>query len=450
MSDSIAITSSPAATIPDLPLFRVARKGGMALGIKLSGACIALAMQIVLTRALGHTGYGEFAYAYGWLLLLLMFAQGGFSIAALRYAAEYRARREGSLLTGFLKRSSQIVLLESVVLALLMAACASAWCDPGSKTSLYNLLIASAALPVFSQLGLHCSIIRGLGHAIQSMLCSLIYPLLFVAAMLTAAAIFPIKLSASRALQLTLGAASCACLIVFLLQRRHERNLDLGRQRSFRTREWFGTASQLMCASSLIYLHSRTGVVITGLLLDARAAGTYALAERVSDAACLGVNAVTVLAAPAFATMYAQGRRMELQRYARLAAWGATAAMLTAVPPLVLFGKPILRLFGPDFVTGYPVLLVLLAGAAANAISGSAGLLLDMTGNHRLNTMAALVSLCINLTLSFLLTPRYGILGAAVANAISFAFWNCSVLLLARWQLAIWPNVGRLASCSVF
>ena len=76
-----------------------------------------------------------------------------------------------------------------------------------------------------------------------------------------------------------------------------------------------------MFATSLVYLHSRTGVVISGMLLNSGAAGTYALMERITDAAGLGLTAINVLAAPTFAGLHAQGRKAELQTYARLAAW---------------------------------------------------------------------------------------------------------------------------------
>ena len=97
MLESFPATSTPAAALPRLPVIRFARKGITAIGIRLTGAGLALALQVSLARVLGQSGYGQYAYAVAWLQLMLIFAQGGFSTAALRYVAEYRARQQPAL-----------------------------------------------------------------------------------------------------------------------------------------------------------------------------------------------------------------------------------------------------------------------------------------------------------------------------------------------------------------
>src|SRR5690349_21176647 len=57
---------TPAVQLPGLSTARLARKGGIALCIKLSTAAIALVTQVVLARSLGYSRYGDFAYAFGW------------------------------------------------------------------------------------------------------------------------------------------------------------------------------------------------------------------------------------------------------------------------------------------------------------------------------------------------------------------------------------------------
>jgi O-antigen/teichoic acid export membrane protein len=445
MSESFAVASAPGPARSELPLVRIARKGGLALSIRIAGAGVAFVTQMALARLLGHAGYGEFAYTFGWLQLMLVFAQGGFSTAALRFVAEYRVRRQSPELRGFLTRSSQIALVESAVIAVLLAGCAAAWSHSESQHTLHNFLIASAALPALSQIILHSAIVRGFGHIIPSMACGLVQPLVFVTLLITAACFLRGGLASTDALLLMFAAALCALAIIVSMRRRYERDLKLGSQCAFRTNEWARTATQMMFATSLVYLHSRTGVVISGMLLNPGAAGTYALMERITDAAGLGLTAINVLAAPTFAGMHVQGRKAELQTYARLAAWGATGFTLAVAVPLVFFGMPLLRMFGDKFVPGYPVLLVLLAGAVVNAITGTSSLLLAMTGNHRLNTVIALASTSVNLTLSFCLTPIYGIVGTAVAYLASLVVWNASVLLLVRRRLGIWSSVGRIA-----
>jgi O-antigen/teichoic acid export membrane protein len=438
--------------VPDTPVFRAARKGAAAIGIKLIGAGVVLGLQVLLARLLGPVGYGEYAFAFGWLQVLLVFAQGGFSTAALRFVGEYRAQEQAGLLNGFMRFATRTALSESIVIAVCAAMIAVLF-DTSNDRTLLNFVIACAALPALSQFLLHSTFIRGFGEAIASMLVGLIHPVLLTLVLLTF--IWPLSagISSTMALSLNLGVAMCALAIVIGVQRHFMRTHELDPRNApleRRNREWFTTATQMMFASGMFYLHARTGVVITGLLLDATSAGTYALVERIADSACLGLMAVNLLAGPSFAALYAQGRQLQLQRYARLAAIGATAVMLISVVPIAFMGRQILGLFGEEFVAGYSALLVLLIAAAVSAMTGSAVLLLGMTGEHRANTVLSIGGVGVNLLLSLLLIPRFGLLGTAMANATSLIAWNLALVWYARKRLGIWTNVGRLASLKVF
>jgi O-antigen/teichoic acid export membrane protein len=288
------------------------------------------------------------------------------------------------------------------------------------------------------------AVIRGFGYVIPSMLVGLAQPLLLLGALLTMAHWLRIPISSTGALLLNFFAGVGALGAVLVLRRHFCRELVPGPPRTFLTGEWFGTATQMMLASVLVYLQGRTGVISSGLLLDTRAAGLYAAIERLADVALLGLVSVNMIAAQRFAALYAQRRWDELQRNARLAAWGASGFMLATVLPLALFGKPILRLFGDEFVSGYPLLLVLLGGVVVNATCGSVGYLLSMTGHQRDNVVVALISLGLNVTLCMLLIPSYGVIGAAVANALSIALWNITMLMLVRQRLGIWACIGPI------
>jgi O-antigen/teichoic acid export membrane protein len=444
MIDSTPVALSRPGVLRGLPAFRIARKGASAFAIKLANGGLALALQMSLARVLGHKGYGEYAYVLAWLQLMLIFAQGGFTTAALRYVAEYRACNQPNMMRGFVRRSSQIVLLQSIVTSTLLVVCGVVMNHFNSPGSVGDFLIASAALPFLAQVSLGSAVIRGLGHAIPGILVILIHPFLLLGGLLSAAYLFRNQLSSGEALFLHFAAAACALSIVRVMQLRLENKLDQTSPCVFRTGEWLGTATQMMFTAGLIYLQGRTGVIITGLLLDARAAGTYAAMERLADTALMGLVCVNMLAAPSFAALHAGKRRHELQRYARWTAWGASAFMLTTVVPLVLFGEPILNCFGGEFTSGYPALLIMLGGVAVNALCGSCGTLLNMTGHHRETLGVAFSSLCLSLILSLALVPRYGIVGTAISFAVSMAWCNIWLMLIVRRRLGIWSCVGHI------
>jgi len=51
---------------------------------------------------------------------------------------------------------------------------------------------------------------------------------------------------------------------------------------------------------------------------------------------------------------------------------------------------------------------------------------MQMTGKQKQYQYIAIISLILNLTLNFILIPKYGINGAAIATAISLLVWNMS------------------------
>ncbi|RZV58233.1 MAG: flippase, partial [Flavobacteriaceae bacterium] len=76
-------------------------------------------------------------------------------------------------------------------------------------------------------------------------------------------------------------------------------------------------------------------------------------------------------------------------------------------------------------------------GQLINAMSGSIGEIMLMTGRQIPYQNIMLVALILNIVLNFTLIPLYGILGAAVATAISIAFWNISGAVYLKSKIGV-------------
>jgi O-antigen/teichoic acid export membrane protein len=81
----------------------------------------------------------------------------------------------------------------------------------------------------------------------------------------------------------------------------------------------------------------------------------------------------------------------------------------------------------------------LLAGQFVNVATGGVGFVLIMVGRTGWDLVVYAVSLAINLGLAFVLAPRYGIEGAAVANAVTFALSKWARLALVARFVKIQP-----------
>ena len=101
----------------------------------------------------------------------------------------------------------------------------------------------------------------------------------------------------------------------------------------------------------------------------------------------------------------------------------------------------LLGLFGEEFTKGYGVLSILLVGQTINAIAGSVGFLMVMTGHQTVAAKVLGSSAILNIVLNASLIPAYGAIGAAIATAVSTAFWNIAMLYFVKRNVNINPTV---------
>jgi O-antigen/teichoic acid export membrane protein len=85
------------------------------------------------------------------------------------------------------------------------------------------------------------------------------------------------------------------------------------------------------------------------------------------------------------------------------------------------------------------ILVIGTAGQLVNCGVGSVGNLLYMSGNERRLIRIHAGAAVIMVTLSFLLIPRWGIAGAALASAVTTAVMNAWTLVDARRVLGLFP-----------
>ena len=120
-----------------------------------------------------------------------------------------------------------------------------------------------------------------------------------------------------------------------------------------------------------------------------------------------------------FAALGARGDQESLDNFARDAAHWTFWPSLAAAVIILALGVPLLWLFGPQFVDGYPVMLILVVGFLFRSSMGPAEFLLNMLGKQSL-CAAVLVSVALlNVALNFALVPHYGLIGAATATSVA-------------------------------
>jgi O-antigen/teichoic acid export membrane protein len=110
---------------------------------------------------------------------------------------------------------------------------------------------------------------------------------------------------------------------------------------------------------------------------------------------------------------------------------------LLATLLILALGQPILWLFGPNFTAGYPLMFILAVGLLARAAVGPAERLLNMMDEQR---MCALIYACafgVNVAGAFILAPRFGSAGAAIAMTAAIVVESALLFVVAKRRLGI-------------
>lgn len=184
----------------------------------------------------------------------------------------------------------------------------------------------------------------------------------------------------------------------------------------------------------LILLSTRVSLFIVGALLSAEAAGQFFVGQRLADV--LGEIAMAAGFVLFSDMVRASDKNAVLQGNVRLASMMLWIFNLAAVL-VVLLAAPFVQLtFGAAYSEAIPVLQITAMAIGPIAATKLIYPSLASMGRPGWGTPALLASIAGNITLSLVMVPAWGLVGAAVALVVS------QYLLLAGYMLSLNRNCG--------
>jgi O-antigen/teichoic acid export membrane protein len=165
----------------------------------------------------------------------------------------------------------------------------------------------------------------------------------------------------------------------------------------------------------------QSGVLIVGAFLGAAPVTYFALASRLVEFAKALLRSATNTLTPAISSLEAAGDSDAIRRmFLRGTRW-VLYLILPVQLGLVAFGRPFLTtwLGDPDYADRcYPALVVLSATLSLVVAQSVASRVLYGTGRLRTFARMAVAEAGLNVGLSVLLCPRFGLMGVAVGIAV--------------------------------
>lgn len=165
-------------------------------------------------------------------------------------------------------------------------------------------------------------------------------------------------------------------------------------------------------------------LLMLGFLRNSTEVGYYGAALRVGVASSALFLAFATVFMPVISDLYNKRRGGELgSLYKTVTRW-VFVFTLPLVLLQLLFAGTVMKMFGGGFTSGSTALMILALSQLINAAAGPAGSMVIMSGRSRLELVNITFSLIIDIAVCLILIPRYGLIGAAIANAAATAAIN--------------------------
>jgi O-antigen/teichoic acid export membrane protein len=425
-------------------LVEVLARASQVLAIRLAGAGLTYASMVFLARWLGPHDFGIYAYVLVIVTLLGLAFSFGLNSSALRFVPSYLARNKLRRLSGFVRRSHGIVLALAIAGALGCAGLAFVFRDRIESFYYAPLLVGLLCVPIWTVLNQLEATARSFGWVNIAYIPGFILRPLLIMGGVGATVWFHGSADAVSALWALTAACAVAALVQGILVLAGIRPHLAKVKPAFHTSHWFMISASFLMIDGFRMLLDNTDVLMIGRLLDPHSVAIYFAAIRSGGLVAFVSFSMMAFAVPKFAEIHATGTRQELQTFVTGVIQMMFWPSLLAAAGLAILGPYILGLFGADFTTGYPAMLVVLAGLVLRSATGPVEYLLNVTGHHR-DTMrvyagAALVSIVLNLVL----IPTLGIIGAAMATYIAMLGGNACLYILVKKRLGVSAFIVRL------
>ena len=391
-------------------------------------------LQIFLARLLGADAFGSYVFVLAWIGFLVLFGKFGLDTASLRYLPAYLVNVDSGLATGFIHFSMKVVILFSTIISLVSSLVI--WILPhklGEEvTELFY--IGFLILPAMALLQLYSARIQAMKHVGLAQVPQGIIKPLVLGALVIVFVFIGIELDAYGILWLEFITLMICLFIAWQLFRKRYRAVSQVVAPALKNSEWLSTAYSLFFISVAQLGLAKADVLMIGSLDGTKNAGLYAVASLIASLVTFFIGSANHFIAPTVSELYAKSKQTELQHLITVSTVSIALITIPVLVGLILGGEELLGLFGEEFRSQYPALMILLAGQFVIVLWGSVGFLLTMSEFQKEASRIIWMATVINIILNALFIPAFGTVGAAAATSISVALRSI-ILGIYVWKL---------------
>tara|TARA_B100000287_G_scaffold344941_1_gene332208 strand:- start:1738 stop:3066 length:1329 start_codon:yes stop_codon:yes gene_type:complete len=409
------------------------KKGGISFIIRIGGQIMGFLMSFLIAYFYGAQGLGNFLLAFIVLRIFSMIAKLGIDTSSIRFIASFVKQGKWQSIKLFRKKILFLISFTSILSSILMYFLAEI------ISSLINVEIKYIELASFFILPmtffmLHYQSLRGLKRIAEFSFFYRMSQATFTIVSLFIISIFIKNSNVPIYAYLTsLCIVSILSIVTYKYWFSKKAILDSSENiENLTLRKILKISIPLMLAQSVQFIMAWTDKLMIGNMMSAESVAIYGVAFRFSMGASITLMAINSIASPKFAEKFATNN---IQGMGKIAMQSAKIIFWTTIPLasiLLLFPRFFMGLYGSEFLIGFEALRWLIIGRVVNALSGSVGNVMQMSGQQNSYMNILIIGALINILLNYFLIPIYGINGAALASVFSLSFWNLSMVYIVK------------------
>lgn len=424
------------------------KKASGTLGLRVFYTLLTFITNVALARLLSQGEFGTYTLTTAsWLYVLTIPTTLGFDGLIGRELSIYQVQKDWPRMSGLLQWSNQLVALLSGVTAIVGIVIALWWntqegnalTQPTQLISCFILVLAT--LPAMALRNVRRGAMRGLHQIVRGLFSEMVLaPLLLIWLIGIGSIWLKDDFSATWAVSAyTLTTLITLLTSTFFLEKAIPPPVKKARTHYDRF-DWVKKAWPFMFLESISVLNARSDILMLGALNGVEASAIYEPVSRGAHLIIFILMAFNGPLSPTIANLYTEGHKQKLQQLLTKTARICLVISAVAATGLLLLGKQYLLLFGPEYVQGLSALKILCIGQVLFVFVGLSPMVLSMTGYAKFTAISGFIGVVANLVLNFVLIPRYGVNGAAIATTTAAL---CAGAMNAFW---VYKKVGLRTS----
>ena len=394
-----------------------------------TGKFLHLLLHVLLTRKLSLEEYGMYALAYSFFIICTRISLMGIPVGILKFCSAHNATYEFSRTKGTIRSGYSIIIFSAVIICtVLLCFSKTISYDFFNEPNIQIYLIAFILfIPAFNLTRASQAVVRAYKMIGQySVLKEVLFPLF----LLLFAFIF---LNINNNLYSVIYAFGAALALTFLINTvvvsRIYSKIKNNGQIIYTPFKLIRFSLPVFVESVSYLLLNQMSKIMIGFFQVSENVGIFNAAMNLGALLVIFLNCIDGVFAPYISELNAKNEFSQI----KLVFKTTTRWIFILTVPLfliyVLFSKDILSIFGPQYITGCYVLMILAAGYTINSITGSVTFIIQMSGKQDIEIINIAIAVFVNLGLNYFLIPVWGIIGAALATGCSVALLNIIRLL---------------------